>query len=884
VGSKDLPVTREPPPGSFAAERRTNLRIRIGQGSWKARLGVALLGAATLGILAVAAIGTYYWISFGRMIDLRLSGHIQQTTAKIYAAPMRISTGETLSLAEMADHLQRAGYSELDASGTPGRYVLHGNNEIEVRPSSESIFGAKNRLLLDFSGRQLQKIRSVDNGAALETADVEPELLTSLFDSSREKRRAISYDDTPKILKDAILSVEDRRFFEHPGFDPVRIFGAAWADLRHGARVQGGSTISMQVARSFFFSTDRTLRRKVAETMVALELEHRFNKQQIFELYINEVYLGNRGSFAIHGFGEASLAYFNKDVRELTLPEAAFLAGIIHAPNRYSASERHPERAVEARDRALLAMQENKIITPDQVFVAKKAPLQIVSGGLEGSTAPYFVDMVKDHLLDRFSESDLLSQSFRVYTTLDPELQHAASDAVTAGAKNIDAQLARRYARWIKEGQPAPVAQVALVALDPHTGEIKALVGGRDYGESQLNHILARRQPGSAFKPFVYAAAFEGAVDGVQPIVTPATTVMDEPTTFDFDGKEYTPNNYGEKFHGKVTVRDALTYSLNVATVKVAELVGYTRVTDMAHEFGLDPSIHPTPSVALGAYEMTPLEVATGYTILANQGVRVEPMFIRDVVNAGGQSIEQNSIRSRRALDPRVAYLVTTMLEDVLDRGTGETVRARGFNAPAAGKTGTSRDGWFAGYTSNLLTIVWVGFDDNRDLGLSGAAAPAPIWAEFMKHAVALPAYSDVETFQMPEGVTRVTIDPDTLALATPECPVTREEVYIHGTEPTEFCPLHGLHTASGAPPGSWLSRIFGGGDKDKTIETVQPGEAGSSGPPPSTRRPADPPSTADNQQPEEGNKKGVLRRIFGIFGGKKDADKPQSGSQDQQR
>ena len=884
MGSKDLPVTREPPPGSFAAERRTNLRIRIGQGSWKARLGVALLGAATLGILAVAAIGTYYWISFGRMIDLRLSGHIQQTTAKIYAAPMRISTGETLSLAEMADHLQRAGYSELDASGTPGRYVLHGNNEIEVRPSSESIFGAKNRLLLDFSGRQLQKIRSVDNGAALETADVEPELLTSLFDSSREKRRAISYDDTPKILKDAILSVEDRRFFEHPGFDPVRIFGAAWADLRHGARVQGGSTISMQVARSFFFSTDRTLRRKVAETMVALELEHRFNKQQIFELYINEVYLGNRGSFAIHGFGEASLAYFNKDVRELTLPEAAFLAGIIHAPNRYSASERHPERAVEARDRALLAMQENKIITPDQVFVAKKAPLQIVSGGLEGSTAPYFVDMVKDHLLDRFSESDLLSQSFRVYTTLDPELQHAASDAVTAGAKNIDAQLARRYARWIKEGQPAPVAQVALVALDPHTGEIKALVGGRDYGESQLNHILARRQPGSAFKPFVYAAAFEGAVDGVQPIVTPATTVMDEPTTFDFDGKEYTPNNYGEKFHGKVTVRDALTYSLNVATVKVAELVGYTRVTDMAHEFGLDPSIHPTPSVALGAYEMTPLEVATGYTILANQGVRVEPMFIRDVVNAGGQSIEQNSIRSRRALDPRVAYLVTTMLEDVLDRGTGETVRARGFNAPAAGKTGTSRDGWFAGYTSNLLTIVWVGFDDNRDLGLSGAAAPAPIWAEFMKHAVALPAYSDVETFQMPEGVTRVTIDPDTLALATPECPVTREEVYIHGTEPTEFCPLHGLHTASGAPPGSWLSRIFGGGDKDKTIETVQPGEAGSSGPPPSTRRPADPPSTADNQQPEEGNKKGVLRRIFGIFGGKKDADKPQSGSQDQQR
>ena len=322
-----------------------------------------------------------------------------------------------------------------------------------------------------------------------------------------------------------------------------------------------------------------------------------------------------------------------------------------------------------------------------------------------------------------------------------------------------------------KKGQPAPQAQVGIVVLDPHTGEIKALVGGRDYGQSQLNHILARRQPGSAFKPFVYAAAFEGGVDGVQPIVTPATTVMDEPTTFDFDGKEYTPNNYGEKFHGKVTVREALTESLNVATVKVAELVGYTRITDMAHQFGLDPSIQPTPSVALGAYEMTPIEVAAGYTIFANEGVRTEPMFIRNVVNADGESLERNAIRSRRALDPRVAYLVTSMMEDVINHGTGATVRARGFTAPAAGKTGTSRDGWFAGYTSNLLAIVWVGFDDNRDLGLSGANAPAPIWAEFMKRAIQLPAYSDVQPFAMPEGVTRVTIDPDTLQLATPECP-----------------------------------------------------------------------------------------------------------------
>ncbi len=278
--------------------------------------------------------------------------------------------------------------------------------------------------------------------------------------------------------------------------------------------------------------------------------------------------------------------------------------------------------------------------------------------------------------------------------------------------------------------------------------------------------------------------------------------------------------------------------------------------------------------MALGAYEMTPLEVAAGYTILANDGVRAEPMFIRDVVNSQGESLEKTEIRSRRVLDPRVAYLVTSMMEDVIDRGTGATVRARGFNAPAAGKTGTSRDGWFAGYTSNLLAIVWVGFDDNRDLGLSGANAPAPIWAEFMKRAVAMPAYRDVKPFVMPEGVTKVTIDPETLALATPECPTTREEVYIHGTEPTEFCPLHGGHMANDAAPGSWLSHVFGG-DKAKSADAEPP--------PPAGAHPASsPPASADNQQPEDENKKGVLRRIFGIFGGKKDADKPQPDSPDQ--
>ena len=428
-----------------------------------------------------------------------------------------------------------------------------------------------------------------------------------------------------------------------------------------------------------------------------------------------------------------------------------------------------------------------------------------------------------------------------------------------------------------------------MVVLDPHSGEIKALVGGRNYGQSQLNHMLARRQPGSVFKPFVYAAAFDNAVEGISPIVTPATTVVDEPTAFVFDDQEYSPNNYGEEFRGTVTLRDALTSSLNVATVKLAEMIGYGRVVGVAREFGITDSLLPTPAVALGAYEMTPLEVAGAYTVFANGGVRAEPNFMSRLVNAEGVSLEQDAPKLRRAVDPRVVYQVTSILQDVINRGTGASVRARGFTGPAAGKTGTSRDGWFAGFTSNLLCIVWVGFDDNRDLGLSGAAAAAPIWTEFMKRATKLPAYSDLEEFQPPEGIVVLDIDPETLQLATPSCPMTRREVFVQGSAPTEFCERHGGVMLTQTPPISWLSRIFGGGggDESKAEETKanetpvaanaaqpqpQPAVANSSTAPAAARPVKPAPSRAKaapkpaEPVPQE-KKPSLLDRIFGIFG-----------------
>ncbi len=853
------------------------MRFRLQKGFWTSTFGLGILAFIGLCFLAVTGVFTFYYVKFSRMIDARLSGHILQNTTQIFSSPGRISDGQAWSADDLVIYLQRSGYRPEADENALGEFTVDGN-VVDIKPSKLSYFEGSNALAVQFNGKVIRAIRPLAGGPDMGVAEIEPELITNLFDSAREKRRPVRYEDLPATLVQAILSAEDKRFFEHPGFDFIRIFGAAWADVRHSQHMQGASTITMQVARTYFLSTDRTWRRKLAEAMLSLELEQRFTKQQIFEMYANEVYLGNRGSFGIRGFAEASVAYFGKDLRQLTLPECAFLAGLIRAPNYYSVADRHPERAVQARDRVLTQMVENKYITEADVQDAKREPLKLARASVTGNEAPYFVDMVKDHLLEKYSEEELQSSNFRVYTTLDPQLQRAAAVAIENGMKNVDGLLAKKYEKTrkakAKKGitEPVPQAQVALVALDPRTGEIKALIGGRDYGQSQLNHALAHRQPGSVFKPFVYAAAFNNAVDGAQPLVTPSTTVDDEPTVFEFDGQEYTPNNYGERFMGKVTVRQALTNSLNVATVKVAEMVGYGRVVQIARQMGLTPNIKPTPAVALGAYELTPVEVAGAYTAFATMGTRAEPMYVKSVASSGGNMLEKNGPSNRMVLDPRVTYLVDSILMDVLNKGTGAQVRAKGFTLPAAGKTGTSRDGWFAGFTTNLVCVIWIGFDDNHDLGLQGGTTAAPIWADFMIRATGLPGYRDVKEFVKPEGVDTVLIDADTLEVATPTCPETREEVYISGSEPTQLCELHGGHgPATGA--GSFLSHLFGGGNPKPPppgangVAGQQDMKNGQSG---GDANGADPAKATEK-------KKGPLQKIFGIFGDKKkkEPDKP---------
>ncbi|MBI3405477.1 MAG: transglycosylase domain-containing protein, partial [Acidobacteria bacterium] len=455
------------------------MRVRLGRGFLTSRWGLALLCSLVLVLLVCASVFAYFYIQFSQMIDARLSGQIDQSTSRVYTAPQRIFDGEKLTAAELCAQLREAGYAETELEGSPGQFHVKGST-VEIRPSANSYFGGERPIQVEFAGREIRKIRSLKDMSALANAEIEPELLTNLFDTNREKRRPVRFEDLPKHVVEAVLAAEDKRFFEHPGLDPVRVVGALWADLRPGSkRLEGASTLTMQVARSFFFSLRREWGRKLSETLVALQLEQRFSKQQIFEMYANEIYLGNRGSFAIHGFGEAAQAYFGKDVRQLTLGEAAFLAAIIRAPNRYTNTERSPEHAAEARDRVLKQMVENGQLRQEEADAARKARLQFVGGGIDTSAAPYFVDLVKDHLLEKITEADLVSQSYRIYTTLDPRLQRAAGEAVESGMKDVDALLAKKYGRWQerakKTGEDVPRAQVALIALDPKTGEIKAL-------------------------------------------------------------------------------------------------------------------------------------------------------------------------------------------------------------------------------------------------------------------------------------------------------------------------------------------------------------------------------------------------------------------------
>ena len=754
-------------------------------------LRIALV-AFTAVALVVITVGGYYYFKYRGVVDERLKQPFANT-AKIYAAPREVRPGQKLSVRLIANEMREAGYSADGASQTSelGTYS-EGVQTITVRPGPQS-YHAQDSAAIRINAGVVASITD-DHGQPLASYELEPLLITGLSeDANRTKRRLISYGEIPPNLVQAVLAIEDRRFFEHGGVNYWRIMQAIFRDVISGRKQQGGSTLTMQLAKNFFLTPEKRFKRKLIEIVITFQLEHRFNKQQIFEMYANEMNLGQRGSFSIDGFGEASQAYFGKDVRQLDLAECAFLAGILQRPNYFNPF-RHADRTIERRNLVLDSMVETGAITKDQAEQAKNEPLHLSAQSVDASEAPYFVDLVHDQLTQKLGERDFNHEGLRIYTSLDPDLQREATAAVESTVHVVDQQVDRLHARDKKRGIAYIYPQVALVALNPHTGQVLALVGGRNYGNSQLNHAVAKRPTGSIFKPFVYASAFATAAEGTMlpgqtKLFSPVTILKDEQTTYNAGtAQEYTPRNYKDEYYGPITARYALMRSDNNATISLASMVGLDRVAALARDAGVK-SARGTPSMAIGSYDATPLDMTGAYTIFANNGLRLDPWMLASVRTPTGDIITDYSPASKQILDPRVAYLTVSLMENVLrGEGTGAGVRNMGFTAPAAGKTGTDHDAWFAGFTSNLLCIVWVGNDDYTDIKLEGAHAAAPIWAAFMKKAVLLPQYSDTHEFTRPDGVDVVAIDKVSNLLSDASCPDSYDAAFLAGTAPTDTC------------------------------------------------------------------------------------------------
>ena len=775
-GLQLIPVsTVKTSPPAAKPSARPRAAAKSGRRGWKfyVSLGVVLT------LVLFSGIVSYFYVSFSRMIDARMHGEFQRTDPRVFARPFAVRRGQRITLLQTIDRLNELGYAQRPRAQMPGEFAI-GRDALAVVPRAGERRGQVVRLVYAASKTGTGGLINIELPAKKQSTDAlgfDAPLITALVSEGREKRRDVPLAAIPSHMIRAVVAIEDRRFYDHPGIDIIGTTRAVLTNI-FGTRkyLSGGSTITQQLVRNTFLTQEKSLKRKFTEWFMSIALERRLTKDQILELYLNDVWLGQRGSFAIHGVPEAARLFFAKDVSNLNLVEAATIAGVIQAPPRYSPFT-NPDRAKERRNVVLHAMEETGFISPDADERASREPVQIAARALE-SEAPYFVDYVSQELQERTKATGAVD----VYTTLDLQLQRIAQDAMRDGLTRVDQILARRKRRY---------PQAAMMAVDPRTGEILAMVGGRSYNQSQYNRaVSARRQPGSVFKPFVYLAAFERAQADGRTDITPATVVLDEPTAFTFNQQTWSPSNYDNEYHGPITLRRALALSRNIATIKVAESTGYDTVAALWRRVGIGTPPRPYPSIALGVFEASPYEIASAYSIFPNGGV-LRPLRAISRIVDNGTDVPIDLPAPKTVARRDTTFLVTNMMRSVLNEGTGAAARANGFTVDGAGKSGTTndlRDAWFVGFTPELLTVVWVGLDDNQALGLSGSQAALPIWTQFMTRALA--GHGNV-SFETPEGISFVDIDRDTGKLATPSCPRVYREAFLVGTEPTETCPVH---------------------------------------------------------------------------------------------
>ncbi|TFE26084.1 transglycosylase domain-containing protein [Cohnella luojiensis] len=627
-------------------------------------------------------------------------------------------------------------------------------------------------LALAGTGALLLRYAPLPAGATMQSTrivDYDGKLIASL--QGGVNRQIVKLSDISPWLVKATLAVEDRRFYEHAGVDLHGLARAAWVDVRHMSKQQGASTLTQQLARNLYLSHERTWTRKLKEAWYAARLEQTYSKNEILELYLNQIYYGH----GAYGAEAASKLYFNKPAKELTIAESALLAGIPKGP-RYYSPHLHPTDSQARQRKVLQAMQETGRLSKEQAALAARRTVNVRPlPEEEERAAPYFADYVKKIVIDQIGiEERLLNEGgLTIRTTLDGRMQEMAEAAVKKGLKGGNPEL-----------------QTALIALDPRNGYIKAMVGGRNYRNNQFNRVFAStRQPGSSFKPIMYASALE------EHAVTPATRFRSEPTLFyfDHDRQIYRPSNYNDRyFNGEIGMRQAIAASDNIYAVNTIMQVGPDAVISMARKLGITSSLKAVPSLALGTFPVSPFEMASAFSVFANEGRRSEPIAITSIVDRNGKVLYESHPRQEQVLSPALSYVTTGLMESVFDRGGTAHRVANLLKRPVAGKTGTTdSDAWFVGYTPELTTAVWVGYDRGRSITSSEAHRAAPIFAQFTESAL---EGTPPHVFPMPEGVVSVYVDPATNLLASPQCPGQAVlETFLSGTEPKESCaPLGG--------------------------------------------------------------------------------------------
>jgi penicillin-binding protein 1B len=813
-------------------------RSRIKDFLWRHSAGLATL----VMVLFVAFLGFvgFTYVTVTKKFD---SSRRWDLPSRVYSDATPLVPGMTYPRTLLEPKLNHVGYHKVaERVANPGEYrYVDGNLEIYLQnfdyPDIE--FHAM-AVGIDFDGSTVHAIHRLDDSVALRGVRIEPELITSIYNNEMEDRLPVKLDAVPPVVYNAIIATEDKNFYHHEGISIRGTLGALITDIRQHTLTHGGSTLTQQLVKNLYLNPERTWTRKGQEALMSILLELRYRKPEILEAYLNEIYLGQNGAVQIIGVEQASQVYFGKHVTYLTLPEAATLAGIIRSPNVLSPLN-HPDRARPRRDTVLGLMRDQGMIKQDQYEAAIASPFTVTPFPKTSRSAPFFVDLVMKQLRETYPETQLKTEGLRIFTTLDTVMQRSAEQALDSGIDGLN----KKYSYLRKSAIPL---EGVIITIQPGTGYVKALVGGRNYSKTQFNRaIQAKRQPGSLFKPFVYVAAMDPARE--HNALNAATVLDDSPISVRTGNAVWQPQNYDNRFHGHVSVRDALAHSYNIPAVRAAIDAGVPNVVKEASAIGIQSRLEPYPSIALGAFEVTPLEIAYAYSAFANLGVKAEPISILAVATRDGKLLESREVKMRRVAPAGVCYVMNDILKDVLNYGSAAKARGLGFERKFAGKTGTTsnyRDAWFIGYSPRILSLVWVGFDDGHSVRLAGGDACVPIWTVHMNRIVG--TVPDID-WKRPDDVVDRQVDPESGMLATPYCPTTRSEIFVAGTEPVSVCPLHAVSGET--------SPFF-------RENEPQPFPRAEAAPPPEGMQPQPvTPSEAERRKRQNAVRR-LLRRIFG--------------------